>query len=317
MLNTDLCRLFRLIYETHSLSEAARLFPMSLSRASRMLSALRENLGDELFTRADNRLFPTARGRELYPKVLRLLSDFEEMRAESGFSPERESRIVTVGCLDLDLVSILSGVLPELKAAAPGIRINFSLVDGNFDRELRKGACDLVFYPTTENYPGVKKLAVCEDAFVFVCLQTSELAKRKRAGEAITEEEVLERLAVQVTVPVFNSDNTAYGQFSGNVEGAAFSPLVWVPFFATVPFLLRGEATSFLPFQEAVCLQQSLPIEILGRPRDLAPYETFMLWSEQAGDAPYHQWIRSFFRETIRKTVVPVDGVPVLEKGWG
>ena len=96
------------------------------------------------------------------------------------------------------------------------------------------------------------------------------------------------------------------------MESSAFPASVWTPFFATVPFLLEGDETTFIPFQEARFLQRFLPLSILGRPSSLKPYETMMLWSEQSDGTPCHQWLRSYLFNAIRQGAAPPDGVPVL-----
>ena len=80
-LDTDQLRLFKLIYENQSLSEAAGRYPMSVSKASRLLTKMRDTFGGELFFRSNQGLFPTQLANELYPKVLtiiKILSRFKK-----------------------------------------------------------------------------------------------------------------------------------------------------------------------------------------------------------------------------------------------
>ena len=92
-MDTTQLKLFKLIYETRSLTEAAKRFPMSLSKASRTLSSLRDALGDELFLRSENKLFPTQFAVEQYPKILKLLKDFADIGSRNQFTPEQCSAI--------------------------------------------------------------------------------------------------------------------------------------------------------------------------------------------------------------------------------
>lgn len=61
IVNADELKLFRTIYETESLSEAAARLQLSLSKASRQLASLRKTFGDKLFVRCDHRMCPTLR----------------------------------------------------------------------------------------------------------------------------------------------------------------------------------------------------------------------------------------------------------------
>jgi DNA-binding transcriptional LysR family regulator len=311
-ISTDLLEFFRLVYLTHSLSKAASLYPVSLSTASRMLQKLRDALGDELFYRSGNELFPTARATEIYPAVLRLLEDAEALSHPASFDPARYRKIITIGCLDLDIVSLFPLFLDELRLRAPGIRINCRQVGADFDKALSKGQCDFVFYPTTESYAGIGKQAVCQDVFVFICQEGSSLAAKADAGEVISAAEVTAKLDAQVTVPVRNTDNTQLGLYIEDVEHSAFKPFVWTPFFATLPFLLSRDGATFLPYQEACALRQHWPVRILGRLQSNPPWSSYLLWNSRFEKDPLHQWLRSLIISEIQKKAADVTQVPFL-----
>ena len=94
-LDTDQLRLFKLIYENQSLSEAAGRYPMSVSKASRLLTKMRDTFGGELFFRSNQGLFPTQLANELYPKVLTIIKDIESLQENAAFSP-RSFRIIRI-----------------------------------------------------------------------------------------------------------------------------------------------------------------------------------------------------------------------------
>lgn len=105
IVNADELKLFRTIYETESLSEAAARLQLSLPKASRQLASLRKTFGDKLFVRCDHRMCPTLRARSLLPKVDALLSGFEALEYPGVFSVEQLRHVFRIAGLDNALLS--------------------------------------------------------------------------------------------------------------------------------------------------------------------------------------------------------------------
>lgn len=182
IVNADELKLFRTIYETESLSEAAARLQLSLSKASRQLASLRKTFGDKLFVRCDHRMCPTLRARSLLPKVDALLSGFEALEDPGVFSVEQLRHVFRIAGLDNALLSYFGPVLGALGRHAPGVRLNFHSISSNFYAELHQGRIDLAIYATQESFPTFRRLAICEDAYVYVARGTSELARRVLSG---------------------------------------------------------------------------------------------------------------------------------------
>lgn len=100
IVNADELKLFRTIYETESLSEAAARLQLSLPKASRQLASLRKTFGDKLFVRCDHRMCPTLRARSLLPKVDALLSGFEALEYPGVFSVDQLRHVFRIAGLD-------------------------------------------------------------------------------------------------------------------------------------------------------------------------------------------------------------------------
>lgn len=182
IVNADELKLFRTIYETESLSEAAARLQLSLSKASRQLASLRKTFGDKLFVRCDHRMCPTLRARSLLPKVDALLSGFEALEDPGVFSVEQLRHVFRIAGLDNALLSYFGHVLGALGRHAPGVRLNFHSISSNFYAELHQGRIDLAIYATQESFPTFRRLAICEDAYVYVARGTSELARASFRG---------------------------------------------------------------------------------------------------------------------------------------
>lgn len=294
-MDTEALKLFKLLYEARSLSDAAAQYPMSLSKASRTLSELRDYFRDDLFVRYNHSMVPTPRAREAYPKVSDLLCRFQELREVEVFDPAKIDKIFSIGGLDVDFFSFVLPVSRKIQEAAPRAKINYRQTTGNFYDELKVGRFDLVLYPTTESYDGFRKQHLGSDFFVYVTSENSILAERHRNGEVIREKELIESISIQATVPVLNSDNTPFGVFSEEVEKSHFDPNLWSPFFSSVPFFLEDNQVSFMPLTLAMAMKKKMPIHILAKPSGVLPYRTTMIWTEQNQSNVAHQWLRSQF----------------------
>lgn len=311
-MDTTQLKLFKLIYETRSLTEAAKRFPMSLSKASRTLSSLRDALGDELFLRSENKLFPTQFAVEQYPKIVRLLKDFADIGSRNQFTPEQCSAIFNIGGLDLDLIAFLSPVLKKLKSCAPNIRLHYKNIAGDFYSDLRQGKLDFVLYPTELDMEGYKRLVLCQDRIVFVARSGSSYARAKLQGKKLSERLLMEDLSMQMTFPIQNSENTRMGLFEDNVENSRFSPKLWTPFALSLPFLLQEDEVCTMPYQLACRLKNFFPLEILGAPADLEPYAVTLLWSEKVDKEVSHQWLRSLILATVAEESQSLKDIPEL-----
>ena len=311
-LDTDQLRLFKLIYENQSLSEAAGRYPMSVSKASRLLTKMRDTFGGELFFRSNQGLFPTQLANELYPKVLTIIKDIESLQENAAFSPGTLERTFVIGCLDIDIIAVFAPLLPKLKEVAPGVKIHFKNYSYDFYTHLRQGSLDFVFYPLSDVFAGFKKQALTRGSFVYVARVDSLLATRARRGERLKEKELQTNLVVQPTVPVRNEENTYLGIFSEDVSSCPFDTKFFSPFFTSVPYFLNGEETTVIPLQTAVRMSEIMPIEILGRPKELPTYPYTMVWYEPRGKDPAHQWFRSWLLAETEKTLVDVEKVPRL-----
>lgn len=289
IVNADELKLFRTIYETESLSEAAARLQLSLSKASRQLASLRKTFGDKLFVRCDHRMCPTLRARSLLPKVDALLSGFEALEDPGVFSVEQLRHVFRIAGLDNALLSYFGPVLGALGRHAPGVRLNFHSISSNFYAELHQGRIDLAIYATQESFPTFRRLAICEDAYVYVARGTSELARRVLSGQVLTEREVRARQSVQIALPKASA-----------------------PYFVTVPLLLGAEATTCIPFQTAHALCRTTDLCILGRSKKSSVFTPSFIWSDRVDRDLAHQWLRSFLFSEMRQHLGDLRAVPIL-----
>lgn len=79
MLNLEWLRTFKTVYETGSLSAAARELYISQPGASLHLDSLENQLGIRLYDRGARKLVPTEQGKALYNSIFEIFKDLEEV----------------------------------------------------------------------------------------------------------------------------------------------------------------------------------------------------------------------------------------------
>lgn len=312
IINTDELRLFKILYDTQSLSDTSVRLNISISKASRLLGSLRQTFGDRLFIRCDHRMCPTMRAKELQPKIFSLLHDFDELEVTREFTAGDIDRLFSIGGLDKALVSFIGPLLPELRTRAPNIRLNFHQLTPDFYSDLHQGKIDLAFYATTESYPGFHRLQLCEDYYVYVTNSSSDLAQRIELGESICEREIKSHLSVQLTLPKLSADDSGELPFIDRISNAGSTPFLSIPYFVTAPLLLNDNETALIPYQTASVLANRIGLTILGRSKNAVSFYPSLLWSKHVDADPTHQWLRSFFYTEIHTRAADVRLVSVL-----
>lgn len=79
MVNLEWLRTFKTVYETGSLSAAARELYISQPGASLHLDSLENQLGIRLYDRGTRKLVPTEQGKALYNSIFEIFKDLEEV----------------------------------------------------------------------------------------------------------------------------------------------------------------------------------------------------------------------------------------------
>lgn len=291
------------IYETGSLSGAARRLNITISAVSRALAKCQKAFADELFVRNYRGMAPTEKCRVIMPAVNRILGGFEELVSEKSFEPAAVQRTLSIASADNAVVAILRPVLIALSRKAP--KMNFRLLPlvDTVLRDLAEGSVDLGLLPTSicpklpEHYYGLNLFDVRRVCLVW---RGHPLAQRHERGERLTRREFLKYPKISVEFrqsgrePVFDVDTGATRSQRKIIE---------MPHFLGAPYLLKGtQATLVLPDRTAEFFVNMLPEElaIVPIPGEHKVYSTRLIWHERNHASREMQWIRSMFVSILR-----------------
>ncbi len=300
----------RKIYETGSLSEAARHLNITISAVSRALGRCQETFGDDLFVRNFQGMTPTERCSSLIPVIDRILAGYEDLSRQKTFDPVNLDRTLTIAAADNAVLMILRPVFNTLMKAAPKLNFRLLPLTDSVLRELVEGSVDLALFPTSllevlpEHFYGLNLFEVKR-----VCLLRRDhpLALRHAQGKRITRKdfEKYPKIAVELRQSargaVFDIDTkTTHNQ----------RKLLKIPHFLGAPYFLNDtDATLVLPDQTALFFAQMLPeLTVIPIPHEKNVYSTRLIWHERNHSSVEMQWIRSTFVSMLRPDLDASDG---------
>lgn len=117
-------RAFVEIYETGSVTAAARRLHVTQPTVSYTLGRLRRRFGDELFRRGRSGLEPTPAATRLYGPLRRAVADIDAVVATAEtFDPARSRDRFALALSDLGELSFLPPILDTLEREAPGVGV--------------------------------------------------------------------------------------------------------------------------------------------------------------------------------------------------
>jgi DNA-binding transcriptional LysR family regulator len=126
----NLIRAFVAIYETGSVSGAARRMNITQPSVSHSLGRLRDLLDDPLFTRKRDGMTPTFNATQLFHKFRAALDDIDAaIAATRRFDPMQSTRCFRLALSDLGELHLLPFLFREFQKIAPSIALEIVQLD--------------------------------------------------------------------------------------------------------------------------------------------------------------------------------------------
>ncbi len=305
-INLHSLRLIHLLCENESLAQTAAIMSISVSKASRDLSALRQIFGDELFIRSGARMVPTVKMNEIQPRI-RLIFEVMGGLFEAGerYDPSQANGLLRIAASDNAFTVCVAPFLPEISAMVPNVRIEICPPSEGTVEAMQKGDVDLLiahdpFLRLGDSFYRSELLTsphavVMRRGHPFTC------ETLHRSGELHSSGEWREALAPWrlMTTPVklpsgFSRPNEASDAVLGE-------PPVKCPYFISV-LLLTAQTDKVMVCAEVLAemLSSILPVQYRVL-EDEPAWEPAMHWHQRTHGSPLHQWLRSMFRTRIRE----------------
>ncbi|KPV00216.1 hypothetical protein APR50_00575 [Variovorax paradoxus] len=141
--NLNLLVPLHVLLQTCSVSQAAEQLGTSASAVSKLLQALREELGDQLLVRSSNKMFLTDRARQLRPAVDRAIAQCRQLFDEDAFELAQVERVLVLGANDYIQSTLGVRLARLLRQHAPGVQLLMRPIAKGIPQLLAEGALDL------------------------------------------------------------------------------------------------------------------------------------------------------------------------------
>jgi LysR family transcriptional regulator, nod-box dependent transcriptional activator len=272
-----------------NVTRAAEQLSISQSAMSGALARLREHFQDELLVQVQRRMVLTSLAQSLQQPLRTILANTSKLlNARSGFDPATSERRFTISCSDYVWAVLITEVLSNASAQAPGVEIYYAGTSSRFERS----DADLLIAP--EGY--ITKGHPCEELFreKYVCIVW--------AGNQLVEASLSEQQYSALGHVVAFSDRPTFVQewlYQRYGEVPRIGTIA--PSFTLIPHsVVRTKHVATVPLRLAETCAAHLPLRILPPPIHIPMMVDFMQWRVYQSNDSGLLWLRTLIKKTAK-----------------
>lgn len=166
-IDLNLLRLFDVLAEERSVTRAGARLGLTQSAVSHALARLRHVLQDDLFVRGPDGMRPTARARELEPRIRDALRQLSAALTADAFDPAATRRVFTVGMGAYAASLLLPPLVARLQRTAPFAELRAAAVGPGVGDELLGGRLDLIIGSFGRAASGFARTGLFEERLIW------------------------------------------------------------------------------------------------------------------------------------------------------
>lgn len=298
---------FDALLKDKNVTHAAARLNITQSALSARLTRLRLLLGDPLFipSTSGRGMVASPHALALQPELTRLLEQLSDFIGTARvFDPATSKRVFRIAATDNPVSILAPDLIPQLKAAAPQVKLAFTMPDkARIAEALEQGEIDVFIGVAEDAAPGLIARKLFAEEFV-----TAQRRGHPRGNGPLNLDEfcALDHLLV----------STSGGHFSGMID-TALSELgrerrvsVSVQSYALAPLILGStDLICTLPRRFLQRFEQVL--DLVESPLELAPFEMNLFWHSRMSADAAHAWLRKQVLQSARHGGRP-DNAPGL-----
>jgi DNA-binding transcriptional LysR family regulator len=281
----NLIRAFVAIYETGSVSGAARRLNITQPSVSHSLSRLRDLLHDPLFTRKREGMIPTFNATQLFHAFKGALDDIEAtIAAIRRFDPTHSTRCFRLALSDLGELYFLPALVREFQRVAPAMSLEIVQLDSEkISGWLATGHVDAAVGNLQLVGGHARKRTLFAETYS--CLLG---ASHSTIGETLNMEEYV--AATHVVVAPFTGHHLVEDVLTG--MGIERKIGLRVPHFTNlVEVIASTDLVLTLPTRVARAFVGDDRMRILPVPFPIPTFDVNLYWQPQAEDSAAQQWL--------------------------
>lgn len=299
----NLLRVFDVLMETRSVTDAAIHLRLSAPATSRALARLRVAMNDQILVRAGRDFVPTPFALHCAPQVKQILRAATQLRESAAESdPASWQRTFSIRINDALAPVIGPRLTSRLAEEAPGVQIRFIAQDSKDPEPLRDGSLDLDLGVLDPPPPDVHSQALFSDHFVAAVAADSPLGR----------------------APVLSiEDVCSYPHISASRRGLAHGPIddelrrrglsrrvaTVVPTYPVGAILaLEQDVICLIPRVLAQDLiNRGIPLRRHEIPLPLPSVRVDLRWHRRLNDDPPLQWLRRHIEEAVQPLITELS----------
>lgn len=289
----NLIRTFVAIYETRSVSAAARRLSITQPSVSYSLTRLRCLLNDPLFTRTRDGMVPTFNATQLFNSFKGALESIEAaIAATREFDPTRSERSFRLALSDLGELYFLPLLVRELQSVAPSVGLEIVQIDRSLIAEwLQTGYVDAAVGNLQFVGGQARKSTLFNESYS--CLLS---ASHPTIGDELSLDQYV--AANHVVVAPFTGHHLVEDVMSE--MGLSRKIVLRVPHFTSLfGAIASTDLLLTLPTRIANAFASDGNLRVLPLPFPTPPFEVNLYWYAHAEDSAAQQWLC----ETIKRTL--------------
>lgn len=289
----NLIRTFVAIYETGSVSAAAKRLNITQPSVSHSLSRLRDLLQDPLFTRTREGMIPTFNATQLFHAFKRALDSIETaISATRNFDPTQSTRCFRLALSDLGELYFLPFLVKELQTIAPSVALEIVQLDSERITEwLTTGRVDAAVGNLQLTGGQARKRTLFRETYS--CLFS---AAHPTIGEALNLPEYVS--ANHVVVAPFSGHHLVEDVMTE--MGLSRRIALRVPHFTNIVAVIAStDLILTLPTRVARAFASDGKMRTLPLPFPISSFDVNLYWQPHTEDSAAQQW----FCDTITRTL--------------
>ena len=160
---------FHAIYTTGSVTQAAQILHISQPAVSKALAHAEQQLGFQLFSRAKNKLVPTAEAQALFPEVAQLYRQLHSVKTLAENIDRSHDGIIDIAITPALGFEVIPNAIARFKQRHPNVAFRVQTIHNDEAMQaLVERQCQLALLFAPPNYPGVESQDLAETPIVLV-----------------------------------------------------------------------------------------------------------------------------------------------------
>lgn len=289
----SLIRAFVAVYETGSVSAAARRLHVTQPSVSHSLARLKDLLHQPLFTRTRQGMVPTALANELYPDMQSALDVIATVFARAiAFDPAQTKRVFTIAMTDLGEIAFLPAIMRMLSALAPAAQLQVVSVQMELVADwLLKGRIDAALCPTTSQLAGLKSALVFDENYC--CIYRS-------GHPRMTQDANLDAYLAETHISVAGSAGHDIVESAWTVLGIEPKVALRLPSLGVVESIVAAsDYLAVVPSRIATAFSRRDSIAVAPLPYPVPSFEVRLHWWDHDRASEEGLWFRGVVIEAL------------------